>query len=153
MTAYIPHGSLLHAGLFPTCSDGGTEFVTPVYAVVGFDATFHCPCIPPNCLSVWQVNQESPTFAFNQALFNSTHLSFPSVSDKHLGSCVVCQRRAEDRNIYLLYNITEVAALGGGSCTLLAMCGMDYVSCNIPSQTNGDFPQVAHSVQYVPYGP
>ena len=90
----------------PTCSKVQTEYVTQVYAVEGFNATFHCPCISPDCNCLCQVKPDTPHEIKN----NGTQLTLVNVSRGRLGSCVVCYR-PEDGG-YFLYNITEVAALG-----------------------------------------
>ena len=104
MKAVTPH-ALLPPG-FPTCSEVQTEYVTQVYAVEGFNATFHCPCVSPDCNCLCQVKPDTPHEIKN----NGTQLTLINVSRGSLGSCVVCYR-PEDEG-YFLYNITEVAALG-----------------------------------------
>ena len=77
-----------------------------MYAVEGFNATFHCPCVSPDCKGQWQVPPDTPHETKN----NGTQLTLVNVSRGRLGSCVVCYR-PEDEG-YFLYNVTEVAALG-----------------------------------------
>ena len=110
VTAHIPR-FLLCAGLVRTCSDAGKEFVTPVYAVEGLNATFYCPC---SSLSIdchdhkWDTDPEIPP-VYKDKL--NTSLTLLNVSRNFLGHCVICWRGGDGD--YYLYNITEVAAQGG----------------------------------------
>ena len=79
-----------------------------MYAVEGFNATFHCPCVSPDCKHQWQVLPDTPHKTKDTT--HCTQLTLVNVSRGRLGSCVVCYR-PEDGG-YFLYNITEVAALG-----------------------------------------
>ena len=97
---------LLCAGMLPNCSGEEKEFVTPVYAVEGLNATFYCPCssLSMNCQHVWYTHPEiPPVYKDNLTLLN--------VSRNFLGHCVICWRGGDGD--YYLYNITEVAAQGG----------------------------------------
>lgn len=89
----------------------------------GFSAIFHCPCASPSCAHHdWQVNEATPNSDF---IKNSTHLTFPNVSRAYLGWCVTCLR--QESGSYLLYNITEVKALGrwySMPLDMIHMCGM-----------------------------